>query len=315
DTLDELLRRRLVQVLGKGGVGRTSVAAAIAIAAAKRGRRTLVIETDPRTPIAAQHGLRASFQTAPAAPNLWLMLLDRQASLEEYLGFVVARPLLRAVFASALYQYFVHAAPALRELMMMGKIYHEVERRGAPPWDLVVADLPASGQALGMIGTPLAARETFGGNLVGREAAEVARLFRDANKCAMILVTTAEPLALTETLEIHRQLAAWQITTGAIVFNRMTAAAFTGVDIARMMERGSRERTLKHLEDLAAIARAELQRRTRQRRALGILKRQIGAPIVQLEEACLLGPETLTEHLANRLDRRTAPTGERGAES
>ena len=238
------------------------------------------------------------------------MLLDRQQSLEEYLGFVVARPLLRAVFASSLYQRFVHAAPAVRELMMMGKIYHEIERRAAPHWELVVVDLPASGQALSMIGMPLVAREAFGGHLVGREAAEVAALLRDAEKCAMIAVTTGEPLALGETLEIHRRLSAWQITTAAIVFNRVSAAAFATADIARMVECRTRHQELGHLEELAAIARPALQRRTRERRALGILQRRIGAPIVQLEETRVLDSQTLAARLADRLERRATPPAE-----
>jgi len=309
-TLDNLFRHRLLLVIGKGGVGRTSVTTAIALVAAGRGRRTLVIETDPRVPSAAAHGLRASFKPIQAATNLWLMLLDRQESLEEYLGFVVARPLLRAVFASSLYQCFVHAAPAVRELMMMGKIYHEIERREAPRWDLVLVDLPASGQALSMMGMPFAARETFGGNLVGREAAEVAALLRDPDKCAMIAVTTAEPLALTETLEIYRRLAAWQITTAALVFNRVSAGAFATADIARMVECCTRHHEFRHLDDLAAIARAALQRRTRERRALGILRRRIGAPIVQLEEIRALDSRTLAAHLSDSLERHATPTGE-----
>src|ERR1700736_5563574 len=126
------------------------------------------------------------------------MVLDRQQSLEEYLGFVVARPLLRAVFASTFYQLFVHAAPALRELMVMGKIFHEIERRPASTgrWDLVVVDLPATGQAIGMLSMPFAAQHTFGGNLVGREARAVGEFFRDRAKCAIVVVTSAQQLAI-----------------------------------------------------------------------------------------------------------------------
>jgi anion-transporting ArsA/GET3 family ATPase len=212
------------------------------------------------------------------------MLLDRQESLEEYLSFVVARPLLRAIFASTLYQYFVHAAPAVRELMMMGKVYHEVERRPAkePQWDLVVVDLPASGQALGMIAMPFAARETFGNNLVGREAAEVGRFFRDRAKCAMVIVTSIDQLAITETLEVHRKLSALDLTTAAVIFNRTSRATFEAADVARIFERGARG--VEHRASFAAIAQADLNRRVRERRAQGILKRSIGGPIIQLGE-------------------------------
>ncbi|HJU28565.1 MAG TPA: ArsA-related P-loop ATPase, partial [Candidatus Binataceae bacterium] len=154
--VDNLLNRRVVAILGKGGVGRTTVSAALASFAAARGMSVLVMETDPRIPIAAAYGKRPGIEPLELAPNLHGMFLGGQEALENYLGFVVPRPVLRAVFASSLYQYFVHAAPALRELTMMGKIYHEIERRPKhlPRWDLIVVDAPASGQALSMIRMP-----------------------------------------------------------------------------------------------------------------------------------------------------------------
>src|SRR5258708_12730686 len=136
------------------------------------------------------------------------MHLGGRESLEEYLGLVVARPILRAVFMSSLYQYFVDAAPAVRELTMMGKIFHEIERRPAsePQWNLVVFDAPASGQALSMIRMPFAARETFGESVVGREADHVAGFLRNQGICAMVEVTPADPLAIPDTPEPHRPL-------------------------------------------------------------------------------------------------------------
>ena len=302
-TIDDLLHHRVILVLGKGGVGRTSVAAALANLAAARGMRTLLMETDPRIPIATSHSRKSTFRPIELAPQLWAMLLDRQESLEEYLGFVVARPLLRAVFASKLYQYFVHAAPAVRELLMMGKIYHEIERRPAnlPRWDLIIVDLPASGQALKMLGMPFAARETFGPNLVGREATEVARLFRDSAKCAILIVTTVDHLALTETLDIHRQLAALELATAAIAFNRTTAAAFDEAAISSMLRRAAPADASEDIAALARIARGELNRRKRERRAFGILKRRIGVPIIQLAEQRGVCGSTLATRLANQL--------------
>ena len=317
--IDELLRRRVIVVLGKGGVGRTSIAAAIAHLAAAREMRTLVMETDPRTPIAAAHERKSTFRPIELAPHLWSMLLDRQASLEEYLSFVVARPLLRAVFASPLYQYFVHAAPAVRELLMMGKIYHEIERRPAtlPRWDLVIVDLPASGQALSMLGMPFVARETFGNNLVGREALEVARFFRDPAKCAMVVVTSVDQLALTETLEIDRRLAALQIATAAVVFNRMANAAFEEADVASMLRQPGRSGAAGQFADLvaglAAIARAELQRRKRDRRAIGLLRRAIAAPIVELAEYSAASGIALATRLAAQLDASTSAAARCGS--
>jgi anion-transporting ArsA/GET3 family ATPase len=290
----------VIALLGKGGAGRTSVAAGLALTAAGRAKRTLVMETDPRAPIAAAYDQPPSFKPRQLTANLWSMLLDRQQSLEEYLSFVVARPILRAVFASSLYQYFVHAAPAVRELMMMGKVYHEIERRppAEPRWDLIVVDLPASGQALGMIAMPFAARETFGNNLVGREAEEVGRFFRDRAKCAMVIVTSVDQLAITESLEIHRKLAALELTTAAVIFNRLSRATFDAAEVTRMFER---EAVLAFREEFKALARADLHRRFRERRALGILQRSIGAPIIQLGEYRGRSGTALATSLAGQL--------------
>jgi anion-transporting ArsA/GET3 family ATPase len=302
--IDRLLARRLIVVLGKGGVGRTSISAAIATLAARRGVRTLLIEADMRGPIAASYGKTPGFKPIELEPELFAMTLGGQESLEDYLGFVVPRPILRMVFASAIYQYFVHAAPALRELTMMGKVYHEIERRAAPlkPWRLVVFDAPASGQALSMIRTPFAAQETFGDSVVGREAQNIANLLGDAARCAMVAVTTAETLAVAETLELKQTLASLKLETSAIIFNRVSPAAFTTGDIARMVRRGASVPGLEHLEALAEIARGELQRRARERRALAILRRQSQCEVIEIEERAGVSGAMLANRLVEQLE-------------
>jgi anion-transporting ArsA/GET3 family ATPase len=311
NVLDGLLSRRVIVLLGKGGVGRTSVGAAIAVIASRRGMRTLVMETDPQAPIAASYGIRAGFAPSELAPDLWAMFLGGRESLEDYLGTVVPRLLLRAVLASSLYNYFVRAAPAVRELMMMGKVYNEIARRprSEPRWDIIVVDAPASGQALSMLRMPFAARETFGASMVGREAAEVVDFFRDSTLCAMVAVTTAEPLAMAETLELNRELEKLALKTAAMIFNRVSLAAFESADIMRMVRRRTNTAVLGPLGDLAEIARAELRKRNRERRALGILQRQIQAPVIQLRERRGLVGRALAAELIGQLDRMvpTAP--------
>lgn len=254
--------------------------------AAQRGMRTLVMETDPQRPVAASYGHKPGLEPVLLQTDLWALYLGRQESLEDYLGLVVPRPILRAVLASSLYQYFVNAAPALRELTMMGKIYHEIERRpkSKVPWDLIVVDAPASGQALAMLKMPFVALEAFGGGLVGSEAGAVASFFRDRAKCAMVLVTVGETLAISETLEIYQALANLKLAPAAVIFNRASTGTFEDSDIARLIARGSRNSGLKHLEELGEIARTNLRRRNQERRALGIIQRQVGAPIVTLAE-------------------------------
>jgi len=230
------------------------------------------------------------------------MALGGQESLEEYLSFVVPRPVLRAVLATSLYQYFVDAAPAVRELTMMGKVYHEIERRAAalPPWDLVIFDAPASGQALSLIRMPFAARETFGNGMVGREASAISQLLGDEGKCAIVAVTTAESLAVAETLECHRSLKALGLNLAMAFFNRISAATFASGDIARMAAAAGAGH---QFDDLVYIARAELKRRTRERRAQGVLGRTLACPVITISECGGLADANLFAALAAQLVR------------
>ncbi|HEX4210738.1 MAG TPA: ArsA family ATPase [Candidatus Binataceae bacterium] len=310
EPIEQLLQRRLLIVIGKGGVGRTSVSAALAVMANQRGARVLIIEAELRAPIAAAYGKRAGFEPVELQPRLYAMALRGQESLEEYLSFVVPKRILRMVFGTSLYQYFVQAAPAVRELTMMGKVFHEVERRAPslPPWDLVIFDTPASGQALSMIRMPFAAGETFGEGMVGHEAAAIGQLLHDQAKCAIVAVTTAEPLALKETLQIYRALRKLDLATAAVFFNRISAAAFDNAAIGRMMRRYGGAGWIDGLDKLARIARAELKRRTRERRALTLLRRGIACPVLTITEHGEPAGKALFEALSGQLDRPDCST-------
>jgi hypothetical protein len=303
NSIEQLLNRRLLIVIGKGGVGRTSISAALGLIVAARGQRVLIIEADLRTPIAAAFGKPSGFDPVVLRSGLSSMALHGQQSLEEYLSFVVPKPVLRAVFATSFYQYFVHAAPAVRELTMIGKVFHEIERRSPalPPWDLVIFDAPASGQALSLLRMPFAARETFGKGLVGREAAAIGQLLRDPAKCAIAVVTTAEPLAMTETIESCRALRGLNLDAGGIFFNRVSAAAFDNGDITRTLNRYGGSLTPAEREDLGKSARSEIKRRTRERRALTLLRRAIESPMITVTEQSGLSGAALFESLSTEL--------------
>src|SRR5262249_46255573 len=144
--------RRLQFVVGKGGVGKTTVAAALARLLVRRGRRTLAVEMGPRGRLAAPlRAPGAGDSAGQGAPKPSVMPIDGRTALEEYLGLIIpVRRLLAGVFASKVYQYFVAAAPGLRELMTIGKIWYEVTRTdgGRPVWDAIVVDAPATGHSL-----------------------------------------------------------------------------------------------------------------------------------------------------------------------
>src|SRR4029077_15239002 len=175
----------------------TTVAAALALTLARRGRRTLGVEMEPGGRLAALLGPQAG-------AGVRVLHVDGRAALEEYLNLIIpVERLLATVFASRIYQYFVAAAPGLKELMTVGKIWYEATRTegGRPAWDAIGVDAPATGHSLQYLRMPQAARETFGAGLVQREATKITDLLRDRRTTAVHLVTLAEEMAVAEPLE------------------------------------------------------------------------------------------------------------------
>lgn len=234
-----LLDRRLHFVVGKGGVGKTTVAAALATLLVRRGRRTLAVELDTAGRLAGLLGGRGTgYAPTEAVPGLSVLAVDGKAALEEYLGLIIpVKRLLATVFASHVYQYFVAAAPGLKELMTIGKIWYEATRtaEGRPAWDAIVVDAPATGHSLQYLRMPQAARDTFGAGLVQREAAKIVDLLSDARTTAVHLVTLAEEMPVAETLETHAQLVgALRLPLGHVIVNRLHRRHFDEAWLARL---------------------------------------------------------------------------------
>jgi arsenite/tail-anchored protein-transporting ATPase len=299
--IDELLGRRCLIFLGKGGVGRTSVAAAMATAAADRGRRVLLMEYDRFAPLSALFGYPASYEPVRLARNLWAMALDGARALEEYLGLHIShRRLLHAAFSSGFYQYFVHAAPGLRELVAMGKFYHEIELRPAQliPWDLVILDAPASAEALALLRMPLRAYRLFGDSLIGHEARNIAALLRDPGRCGVIQIVTPDSSAINECLENLAALERVGIDCSAFVLNRMTTVGYSIADVKHLAPIAS-DAGCSGL--LSATATAELRAARLSKAAMKLMRRATDGPIFGLPNCQELSGLALIRHLGELL--------------
>ena len=320
--LTELLSRRVLILLGKGGVGKTTLSAAIARLATTSGASALIMECDGRAPLAATFGVDSSLAPIQIADNISLMTLDGRAALEEYLRMVVpGRILLKAVFASRLYQFFVQAAPGLRELMMLGKIYYEAGRDGAEAAarHIIIVDAPASGQAMSLLKMPSAARSTFGESIVGKEARNISQMIRDRRACAIVQVTTADNLSISETIETHAQLSSFHLAPTAVLFNRVPTSDFDAREISTLTSLHGRNLRKNDLEHLAAIARSELNRVAETRKAIAKIRKETSVPVIEIAEHSGLSGIELIDRIAADLAahrddepaRRVAQRGQR----
>ena len=180
----DLLDRRLVVVTGKGGVGKSTVAAALAMLAARRGKRVLVAEVDARERVAPMLGGRPSGPVVRLVlPGISTVNVDPRHALEEYALMVVkVRAIYQAVFENRVVRFFLRAVPSLAETLMLGKILHEARSRGAtgsPRWDLVIVDAPATGHAVQLLGVPKALLDTVPAGPLRRDAEWMQALLTD----------------------------------------------------------------------------------------------------------------------------------------
>ena len=229
-----VLDRRLLFVVGKGGVGKSTVSLALALAALERRKRVLLVALDLADRARPIGGLKQAAGPEPieVLPGLFRQNVDGRAALEEYLQLIVpVRRVLRAIFESKVYQYFVAAAPGLKELMAIGKIWYEVDRGR---WDLVIVDSPATGHALQYLRMPKAAYEAFSTGLVHREAKRVWDLLTNPAATAVSVVTTAEELPVNETISICRQIGDdLRLPEGWLFVNRFHSPDFSATELER----------------------------------------------------------------------------------
>lgn len=206
-----MLDRRLLLVSGKGGVGKSAVTAALAILAARHGKRVLAIAMTEPLGLAAHLGVESlGYEPAAIRPGLFGSRVDRANALDEYLGVQLraARSLPTAQLTRAL-NVLVDTAPGVREIITMGKPIYEVWQ---DRWDLVVADAPALGQLQSYLAAPQTITGLVPTGAVQEQAARLERTLGDPATSGLVLVTTAEELPIVETrqaiaqIDEHRQI-------------------------------------------------------------------------------------------------------------
>lgn len=216
-----MLDRRLLFVSGKGGVGKSAVAAALGILAARRGKRVLAISMTDPVGLAAHLGVpELTYDPLQIRPGLYAALVDRSRALDEYLGLQlhVVRSLPTRQLSNAL-SVLADTAPGIREIVTIGKPIFEVWRE---EWDLVIVDAPALGQLQSYLAAPQTITGLVPTGAVQEQAARLESTLSDPAMSGLLLVTIPEELAILETREAIAYIDAHrQILIAGVVANRV----------------------------------------------------------------------------------------------
>ena len=207
----EFLHRRFVIVAGKGGVGKSTVCAALGLAAARRGLRTIIAELDTREKAPLFFGRPESgSQPQELVENLFSINIQPSSALREYgLRKLRFSRLYDLVFENDAIKRLLNTVPGMNELLMLGKAFdleREVGRDGRPAWDLVVIDAPATGHGVSLLRLPDVIVEVGRVGPMVEEAREMRRLLLDAQRTMIILVTQPAEMPVRETLELLHQV-------------------------------------------------------------------------------------------------------------
>jgi len=231
--------KSLVFVTGKGGTGKSTVAAALGLAAARQGRRTLIAETHDRSDVLAILGARrgAVHEEQCVGGQLHHVSIDSDAVLAEYITDQLPGPIATVVRRSRAFSTLAAATPGLRELLTIGKIWEmaQPERRlpGGEPYDTVIVDAPATGHGMAMLSSPQTFAEAARGGPVMRQASMIGETIADPDQTTILAVARPEELPVSETIELAGSLteAFPDQQLQRVIVNRVVPKHFSAADL------------------------------------------------------------------------------------
>ena len=263
--LGKLLESKLILVSGKGGTGKSSVSAALAMLGASRGRRTVIVELDMAKPAMNPiFGVESGFVEREVAENLWVANLDWTSNLKHWIAQTVpAGRVVKHLLANRLIRAFLDVAPGNRETVALARIGGLVEE-----YDLVVVDMPASGHAISLLEVPRTMMDLFDSGPIRREG-ERGDALLSADSTNLIFVSLPEEMVVNETVETFRRAhdVAERIHEPIIILNRASQCDISEREeqaLDRLVE-GEEDPDLREVQ-WAGRWRLELMRATREAR-------------------------------------------------
>jgi anion-transporting ArsA/GET3 family ATPase len=280
-------QRRFLFITGKGGTGKTTLTAALAVAFAERGRRVLIALSEPKERISEL------FASAPLgqdisriAPNVFAVKIDPEAALREYGEMILkSRTVYNAVFGNKYVKGFFAAVPGLYQWAMLGKAwFHSTERLedGSPRFDVVLFDAPATGHGLDMLRVPKIIVDIVPPGLLRRDAERAWEMFRNPAESGVVIVALPEDMPANESIELAQAVESeLGLPIAQVIVNQVQDVLFDDGERAELLRPQTFDPSLPGDAGLAVAARRAITE-TVQLESLRKIRDNIAAPLVTL---------------------------------
>ncbi|MGE0633327.1 MAG: ArsA-related P-loop ATPase [Pseudobdellovibrionaceae bacterium] len=234
--------QKIIFVTGKGGVGKSTVAAALALSASQEGKRTLLVELGDLSYFKDYLALdEVGYSPKEIFPNLYLALWTGQASLREYaLHLLKLESLVHLFFDNFVMRTLVNVAPGLPELALTGKITSGYRKIGPPlNYDVVIIDAYASGHMMALLKAPRGMAETIRMGPMGEQSRGIQKVLQDPTICEFRIVTLAEELPVTETFELANQIESELGLKSKIILNKVINSGLSDEELETIKKSGT----------------------------------------------------------------------------
>jgi anion-transporting ArsA/GET3 family ATPase len=302
--IEDFLRPKILIISGKGGVGKTTVAAALALVGARTGRKVCIAEVDRKGTLPKLFGgSDLSYEPREVSPGVWGMNIIPDLALAEYLDVQYHMKRISKAFTSSHFvDYITTAAPGLKDILVLGKIWYLEQNRqdtkGEKNFDTIIVDAPAAGHMLTFLSAPMGLSDALRVGPVRRQSDWLVQMLRDPLRSRVHLVTLAEEMPVSETLEtsqaLHDKLG---IDTGAVFANAILHklltpkeketldAVMADDDPSELKEAAAQVGLILDHDDLDALVGYERfleARRSIQAKHLRDLRKGVVEPVVEL---------------------------------
>lgn len=328
--IDEFLAPKILIVSGKGGTGKTTVASALALVAARQGHKVCIAEVDRKGTLSRLLGGRdLTYEPTELLPGIWGMNIVPEDALEEYLKVQYHMRRFSKIFTSTHFvDYITTAGPGLKDILVLGTIWYlEQGRRGGGTeheFDTIIVDAPAAGHMLTFLAAPMGLSDAVRVGPIRRQADWLVQMLQDPRRSRVHLVTLPEEMPVSETLETAHALEnRLGVDSGPVFANQLYSELFTGpeqVALVKMRASGDHSPLFEEaekvglrldnedVESLVAYAHFLEARRTIQGAHLKELKRGVDEPVLELPFLFSAGLglpdiETLADVIEERVEK------------